>query len=114
MLTIAEPSAAIRTNTDNLSPILLTAKRQAAASQPLAPACPELLSLAVHCQMTVLPASLPLPACCAVTLETASLTLTRTRGDSLRDGTDREWVRSCAPAVHQLAASSRAVLLSAT
>ena len=49
----------------------------AAVSQPVAPACPELVSLVVDCHSTQLPVSLPLPASCAVTLHVALLTLTQ-------------------------------------
>ena len=69
---------------------------QAAASQPWAPACPELLSLVVNCQMAAMPALMPLPACCAVALDTADLTIARTREDALRGGTACEQAISCA------------------
>ncbi len=48
---------------------------QAAPSQPAAPAVPELVSFVIDCHSTQLPASLPLPASCAVTVHAALLTL---------------------------------------
>ncbi len=47
----------------------------AAPSEPAALAVPQLVSLVIDCHSTQLPASLPLPASCAVTVHAALLTL---------------------------------------
>ena len=53
------------------------ARSQAGRSQPAVPAAPELVSFVIDCRSTQLPASLPLPASCAVTIHAALLTLTQ-------------------------------------
>ena len=70
------------------------AMREAAAAQHPALAVPQLLSLVLRSPMRMLPAatSVPLPASCAVTLETVHLSMIQSREQLPRAGSDHKRV----------------------
>ena len=95
-LIIAEPptTSSAKSAVGDAPPAPAQAPLHAAPSQPAAPAVPELVSLVIDCHSTQLPASLPLPASCAVTIHAALLTLPQVGELPAHVSKDYEKVRS--------------------
>jgi len=75
---------------------------QAASSQSPAPAAPELVHIAVDYYETVLPASWPLAAPCAVSIRTGLLGLARSGEHATWVGLERDQVTVSGPAFGQM------------
>ena len=103
-LVIVAPAAAPLDGSDgsNAPAGRAVARIQAASSQSPAPAAPELVTLVVDCYETVLPASWPLAAPCAVSIRTGRLGLAQSHEHCTLVGSDRERVGFSAPASGQM------------